>query len=160
MSVTARRLGNIGTKGRCLDAIIREQLLLIDERLLRAEKIWGRNCLVHDLPTSFSYPGLEKKDAQRIIYSALVHSLEERGFEVRLLLEPCRSALVVSWVTDLSPTEIEAMNRLIRRVRIAPADLQPFLARDKGGPPGAGRVGASSASGLRRPPITPPPRPP
>jgi hypothetical protein len=133
MSVTAEQLSKSGAKGKDLDAIVREQILIIDDRLQRSERNWGRNILAHNLPTSFTFAGLEKKDAQRIIYTAIVRSVEERGFKVRLLLKHDCTTIYLEWVTDLNSDEIDAMNRLIRRVRIASAeDLEAFLS---GAPP-------------------------
>ena len=128
MSVTVKQLARSGAKSRDLDAVVREQLFIIDDRLQRTERGWGRNVLAHSLPTNLALPGLEKKDAQRIVYVAIVKSLENRGFGVRLLLEPNRTTLYLEWVADLTPGEIGAMNRLIRRVRIAPGEVGRFLA--------------------------------
>src|SRR5579863_3814221 len=101
MSVTAKKLSKSGARGKEMDAIIREQLQIIDDRLTRAERTWGRNVVSHDLPTNLAMPGLDKRDAQRIVYCAIVRSLTARGFEVRLLLEEDRSAVYMAWVTDL-----------------------------------------------------------
>jgi hypothetical protein len=151
MSVTAKQLSKSGAKGKDLDAIVREQLLIIDDRLQRADRTWGRNIVSQDLPTNFTFPGLEKKDAQRIIYTAIVRSLQERGFGVRLLLDPDRTTIFLEWVTDLNSEEIDAMNRLIRTVRISAEELEAFLARDERphpampggsrGPPGSAAQG-------------------
>jgi len=131
MSVTAKQLSRSGAKGKDLDAVVREQLLIIDDRLQRTERTWGRNVLAHDLPTNFAFPGLEKKNAQRIIYAAVVKSLLDRGFVARLLLEADRTVLLLEWVTDLNSEEIDAMNDLISRVRIAPEDVKGFCARGR-----------------------------
>lgn len=138
MSVTAKQLSKSGAKGKDLDAVVREQLLIIDDRLQRADRSWGRNVVSQDLPTNFAFPGLEKKDAQRIIYTAIVRSLQERGFSVRLLLEPERTTIFLEWVTDLNSEEIDAMNRLIRTVRIGADEVDAYLARD-GSPDAAGQ---------------------
>ena len=128
MSLTAKQLSKSGARGKELDTLVREQLHILDDHLQRSERTWGANFVVYDLPTSFNFPGLDKKDAQRIVYTAVIKSLRERGFEVRLLLVPERTALYVKWVTDLNSAEIEAMNRLITEVRIAPEAVEAFLA--------------------------------
>jgi hypothetical protein len=132
MSVTAKQLSKSGAKGKDLDSIVREQLLIIDDRLQRADRTWGRNIISQDLPTNFTFAGLEKKDAQRIIYTAIVRSLQERGFSVRLLLDPDRTTCFLEWVTDLNSEEVHAMNRLIRQVRIGADQVEEFLSRDTG----------------------------
>ena len=131
MSVTAKQLSKSGARGKEMDSIIREQLHIIDDRLLHAERTWGRNVVNHDLPTNLALPGLNKQDAQRIVYSAIVRSLTKRGFEVALLLEETKSAIYIIWVTDLDTDEIQAMNQLIRNVRITRDKLPGFLANAK-----------------------------
>lgn len=130
MSVTAKQLSKSGAKGKDFDSIVREHLHIIDDRLNRTERIWGRNVVPHEIPTCFSFPGLDKKDAQRIIYSAIIRSLQERGFSVRLLLESDRTVVYTEWVTDIASEEVNAMNRLIRDARITPDQLEAFLQRD------------------------------
>lgn len=141
MSVTAKQLSKSGARGKELDAVVRDLLLVIDEQLQRSERSWGRNLIAHELPVVFAFPGLDKRGAQRIIYAAVVSSLEGRGFGVRLLLAPERTTIYIEWLTDLSQAEVEDMNRLVRRVRIPEEDLEAFLARaslEGGGAAGAG----------------------
>lgn len=164
MSVTAKQLSKSGARGKELDAIVREQLQVIDDRLLRAERTWGRNVVEHELPTNLAMPGLLKPDGQRIVYSAIVRSLTKRGFEVALLLEEARSALFIVWVTDLDTREIQAMNQLIRTARISREKLPAFVGAGKGGgvrprDPGTGfRAGGGGGGGAEEeaPPSGPP----
>jgi len=128
MAVTAKQLSKSGARGRELDLIVREHLQIIDDRLLHSERSWGRNTLMYDLPVIFALPGLDKRDAQRIVYSAILRSLDKRGFETRILLEPDRTALCIAWMTDLDVDEVEAMSALIRAKRVAGPDLEPFFA--------------------------------
>lgn len=148
MSVTAKQLSKSGARGKDIDNLIREQIHLIDDRLLRAERTWGRNVVAHDLPTMFGVPGLDKKDAQRIVYSAIIRSYDKRGFETRLLLETERSTLFLAWMTDLDVEEVAAMNALIRARRIKPNDLPRFLNHGLAGAP---RSAAAAREG-RTPP--------
>jgi hypothetical protein len=128
MAVTAKRLSQSGARGRELESIVREHLQIIDDKLLRAERTWGRNTLVHDLPVTFGLPGLDKRDAQRIVYSSILRSLDRRGFETRILLEPERTAVCVAWMTDLDSQEVEAMSAFIRAKRVTGEGLAPFVA--------------------------------
>jgi hypothetical protein len=127
MAVTAKRLSQSGARGRELEAIVREHLQIIDDKLLHAERTWGRNTLVYDIPVTFALPGLDKRDAQRIIYSAILRSLDRRGFETRILLEDDRTAVCIAWMTDLDSQEVEAMSALIRAKRVTSAGLEPFI---------------------------------
>ncbi len=150
MALTAEKLSKSGARGKEIDLIIREQLQMIDDRLLRAERKWGRNVVTHDLPIQFTIPGLEKKDAQRIVYSSILRSLERRKFEVCLCLEENRSTLYIAWVTDLDVDEVEAMNALILSKRIQPEQVPQFMT--------SGLIPASrTATAVRRGDARPPP---
>ena len=139
MSVTVRQLSKSGAKGKELDALVREQLLMIDDKLLRADRTWGRNVVMHELPVGYPLPGLEKKDGPRIVYSSILRRLMERGFGVRILLESERTLLYLEWVTDINREEIDAMNRLIRSASIRREEVDSFLSRDAAAPPPPGR---------------------
>jgi hypothetical protein len=156
MSVTAKKLSKSGARGKEMDAIIREQLQIIDDRLTRAERTWGRNVVSHDLPTNLAMPGLDKRDAQRIVYCAIVRSLTARGFEVRLLLEEDRSAVYMAWVTDLDLEEIQAMNHLIKATRITRDKLSEFTGEVAAGGRPTQRDKKTEANGVagRAPPST------
>jgi hypothetical protein len=129
MSVTAQQLSKSGARGKELDNIVRDHLQIIDDKLLKAGRSWGRNVVSHDLPTMLNLPGLEKKDGQRIVYSSILRSLDDRGFETRILLEqkPERTTIYIAWMTDLDSEEVEAMSALIRSRRIVQDDLAHFL---------------------------------
>lgn len=127
MSVSASQLSKSGARGKDLDAVVREHLQIIDDKLLRADRTWGRNVVTHDLPITLALPGLDKKDAQRIVYSTILRSLDKRGFEVKILLEHDRTTVYIAWMTDLDIDEVEAMNALIRLKRIQPSALEAFV---------------------------------
>ena len=128
MSVTAHQLARSGARGKELDALVREQLLIIDDKLLRADRTWGRNLITCELPVGLTLPGLEKKDCQRIVYSAILRSLKERGFGARILLEPQKTLLYLEWVTDITRADIDAMNRQIRGAALLREDVEKYLA--------------------------------
>lgn len=130
MSVTAKQLSKSGARGKDLDAVVREHLQIIDDKLLKADRTWGRNVITHDLPTMLALPGLDKKDAQRIVYSTILRSLENRGFETRIVLEPDYTKIFIVWMTDLNSEEIEAMNTLIRTKRIQLELVETFVKRE------------------------------
>lgn len=129
MSVSAKQLSKSGARGKDLDAVVREHLQIIDDKLLKADRTWGRNVVTHDLPIVLALPGLDKKDAQRIVYSTILRSLDRRGFETRILLEPDFTRVYIAWMTDLDIEEVEAMNALIRAKRIQQDALETFVQR-------------------------------
>lgn len=132
MSITADQLNKSGARGKDLDVVVREHLQIIDDKLQRAEKAWGRNIVSYDLPTNFSFPGLDKQNAQRLIYSSVISSLQKRNFVVRILLEPKKTVLYIEWVTSIDEKEVAAMNRLITDALILEEELDAYLS---GAPP-------------------------
>jgi hypothetical protein len=141
MSVTAAQLSKSGAKGKELDATIEEHLSIIDDRLQKTTKTWGRNVMSYELPTSFSFPGLDKRNAQSIIYTAIIRSLQGRGFVVRLRLDPqpVRTFIYVEWVTDLSAEEVQAMKHLIGQVCIGREEAVGLHRQELGQTPAAPR---------------------
>jgi hypothetical protein len=149
MSVTAKQLSKSGARGKDLDAVVREHLQIIDDKLLKADRTWGRNVVTHDLPTVLALPGLDKKDAQRIVYSTILRSLDRRGFETRIILEPDFTTVFITWMTDLDIEEVEAMNALIRAKRIHRDQLETFVQR---GATSAPRAATAVRHGRAEPP--------
>lgn len=129
MSVTASELGLISASSHGYETVIREQLALIDAQLRRNSHILGRNIVEHQLPTSFttSRRGLERSTIERIIYSSIIKSLMDRGFEVRILITDTTTTLYVSWVVALGTKEFDAMTTLIRKCAISRDQLQEYL---------------------------------
>lgn len=134
MALRAEQLSKAGTRGKELDVIVREQLQIIDDRLTKADRTWGRNVVPYELPESFNFPGLEKKQAQRIIYTSIIKSLEERGFEVALVLESNRNMIYIAWESDITEEQVDAMNRTIRRVRIDADKIDSFRSKSTASP--------------------------
>jgi hypothetical protein len=131
MSITAKQLSKNVSQGKEIDTAVREHLQIIDDMLQRAGRVWGRNIVMHEMPTDFAFVGLEKRTAQLIVYTAIIKSLQDRGFQVHVLLEPDRTLYFVEWVTELDTEQIEAMSSMVRKVQIMPADLDSFLERKK-----------------------------
>jgi hypothetical protein len=151
MSVTAKQLSKSGARGKELDTFIREQVQIIDDRLQRADRMWGRNVVSVNLPVTFSLPGLEKRDAQRIVYSAIIRSLDSRGFETKILLEEDETILYVAWMTDLDVAEVAAMTALIKAKRLARPEVDAFVSKGAFSAPRS----ATEAKNGRTAPATP-----
>lgn len=127
MSITAKHLSKSGARGKDLDSVVREHLQIIDDKLLRVNRVWGRNVVSHDLPMILSLPGLDKKDAQRIVYSSILRSLDKRGFETRIVLDANYTTIFIAWMTDLDVDEVEAMNAILRAKKIEKDTLNSFI---------------------------------
>ncbi len=127
MSVTAAQLSKSGARGKILEGIVHDQLRIIDSKLRDHKCTWGRNVVTCDLAMLPALPGLRPEDGQRIVYSMLLRSLDERGFDTKILIEAERSTIYVAWMTDLDATEIEAMNALLRQKRIHRTEVEGFI---------------------------------
>ncbi len=103
MSITAEKVSKISSKSKEIERVIKEQLATIDDRIMTVDKQWGRNIIEYQLPTFFpSLNHLEKKDAQRIVYSSILISLDSRKFETKILFDTVDSV-------SKGPTEIAAL---------------------------------------------------
>jgi hypothetical protein len=131
MSITAKELSKTGARSKAFDLIVREQISVIDSRLQKASKTWGRNVVACELPIVFPNTGLDVRSAQRIVYSTIIQNYKERGFGLRILLQSRNTTLYVEWVTDIDPEAIKGMNRLIKSVSIQPGEVDEFLDREK-----------------------------
>lgn len=127
MSLTAVQLSKFSLHGKILDELVRTQLGLIDEKLQRHEKNWGRNIVSYELPLTMVLPGLDKRESQRLIYASIIRSLKRRGFELALTLEHNKNILYIAWVTDLDRAELEALNLLIKSVKVSREQLLTFV---------------------------------
>lgn len=126
MSITAEKLSKMGTHGSTFRQIVRDQLSAIDSELQRHTKQWGRNVVTYELPSVFTNTGLSRKQTQLIIYSQIIRSLKDRGFEVRIAINADHTVLFVVWVTEVDPAQIRAMTATIKKAAIDPKDIDAF----------------------------------
>lgn len=126
MSVTAKQLSQSGVRRKDIDTIVREQLQIIDDRLLRSERSWGRNVATVEVPSNFNIPGLKRQDGQRLVYSTIIRSLAGRGFDVGIQMDKDRTTLYIAWDASLNQEEIDAMNKLISDHRLMAEDVASF----------------------------------
>lgn len=128
MSVTVKQINELCLRNKDLETIIKEQLQIIDDKLLHSDRSIGNNCITHALPTTMpSVVGIERQDAQRIVYSSLICSLEKRGFIVKIALNDTSSILYVSWKSEIDQQSVETMNFIIRNNRITKDELHSLV---------------------------------
>jgi hypothetical protein len=125
MSVTAKQLNQLTANRGDFDYIIKDQLQIIDTRLLTSQKKWGNNLITHDLPQHLTAPGIKKADAQRIVYSAILRSLLQRDFQVKILLTSEMARLFIAWVKPVEKDELNAMTDLISSHVVATVPPDP-----------------------------------
>jgi hypothetical protein len=130
MSLTAAKLSKAGTRSREIDTLIRERLQYIDAELGKHVPLWGINAVRVELPTTFALPGLDRSDAQRLVYSQILESVQARGFTTGIVIGEAATFLHIGWLHEFSLQELEAMNATIRVARINDRDpVAAFRAR-------------------------------
>lgn len=128
MSVTVKQINELCLRNKDLDTIIKEQLQIIDDKLLHSDRSIGNNCITHSLPTTMpSVIGIERQDAQRIVYSSIICSLEKRGFIVKISLNNASSILYVSWKSEIDKQSVDVMNQIIRDNLISKEELHNLV---------------------------------
>ena len=126
--ITVSQLSKSSLRAKELTNIIKEHLFIIDDKILKSNKTWGRNVIVHELPTTFvNISGADRSDIQRLLYSAILKNLEKRGFETKILLDVSKTVLYIAWVTEYSREDIDNMNIIIQKNRISPKDVDTFM---------------------------------
>lgn len=127
MSVTAIQLGRTGTRSKEIDTVVRDLIQTADVELGRHPKQWGRNVMPFTLPVNFNFSGLERKDAQRVVYVAVARSLEDRGFTVRLAIDETTCTIFIEWVSDINEKEVAEMNQYLKQRQIVGNEVRAFL---------------------------------
>lgn len=128
MSVTVKQINEMCLKNKDLDAIIKEQLQIIDDKLLHSDRALGNNCITHSLPTTMpSIIGIDRQDSQRIVYSTIICSLEKRGFITKLVLNNVSTTLYIAWKSELNSDAINTMNSIIRTKLISKEQLHELV---------------------------------
>jgi hypothetical protein len=129
--ITAKKLSRSGAHSLDVDEAVRQQLDIIDTRLREKQCTWGRNVIEYSLPTCFTACSLKRKDAQLVIYAAIIRSLQNRDFEVAILLDTSNgvetTTLFIAWISDVTLAEIEAINDVIRAVSITCDTVDKFI---------------------------------
>jgi len=125
MSVTVQQITELTLKNKNIDIIIKEQLQIIDDKLIHSRKIIGENYITYTLPYNLpQIEGISKSDLQKIIYTSIIVSLEKRGFIVKIVLEKLISILYISWITEIDYNSVQTMNMILKQKRISNDELQ------------------------------------
>ena len=90
----------------------------IDRRLGTHPIAYGRNCLTHELPVTFPDSTLDRADAQRFLYSAVVAAYTERGFDCRLVIGRQKTILHLYWDVAISKELKADADRILRASRV------------------------------------------
>lgn len=107
MSLTVEVLNKSIIKGSSIKDLVKEQLLIIDKQIQRADKCMGENTVVFNLPVLF--PGLPTDNhiSRTIVYAQIIQSLEERGFNCSLSIDKKtdKARLFIRWTVFIQQKE-------------------------------------------------------
>jgi hypothetical protein len=128
MSITVKQISTMTLKNKDIDVIIKEQLQIIDEKIIQTDKSIGKNFILHNLPNMFpSIPNINKIDLQRIVYSSIITSLKNRGFDIKIVLDNNISIIYIEWKTELEEESLNIMNSIIKTNRINKEELDKII---------------------------------
>jgi hypothetical protein len=114
MSIKADSLKINENKKKIINKQVVEILAHIDEELKKAHE-QDKNVVSVTVPITFSIPYVSNKNAQRIIYSRLLESLIDRGYDVKISLSEEQTKLIIRWLTDEEEKDIEKQNQLLAK---------------------------------------------
>jgi hypothetical protein len=121
MSLTPKKLGR-GAAGRAAaEQLIKDTLRVIDSSLAESPRRWGDNELVFELPSTIAIDGLERADAQLVVYAGVIASLRDRGFAVSMSLGSEHTFITIRWSITYSSAELAEMRRVIVEACAPPA---------------------------------------
>lgn len=131
MSVTVKQINELSLRNKDLDTIIKEQLQILDDKILHSDRAIGNNFVIHSLPTTMpNVIGIDRQDAQRIVYSSIICSLEKRGFSAKMVLNSLSTTLYISWKSELDNQSVETMNSIIRNNLISTDELNKLVQKN------------------------------
>jgi hypothetical protein len=86
----------------------------IDSELKTAHE-QGKHKVTLNLPTIFSIPYLTNAESQRIIFSKVIISLKDRGFNVEFEINQDVAIFYITWLSNDDLKEIELQNALLAK---------------------------------------------
>lgn len=148
MSLTPKKLSR-GVAGRAeAEHLVQDLLRVIDARLAAAPSVLGDNELRFELPGTIDIGGLERADAQLVVYSGVVDSLRRRNFGVSMSLGVESTFITIRWSSAFSDNELAEMRRLIvDACSTPPGPARPGALGAPGAPGVPGAPGAPGAPG-------------
>lgn len=112
--LTAAQVSKSVLQGTIFNSIVKEQLLIIDKKILNASKRIGLNAVIYDLPITFMTTHQNHTDTKIMIYYHILKSLEERGYEVKLDVSNVKAILKIEWVIGLDKSDITHMEKYLQ----------------------------------------------
>lgn len=119
MSVNVKQLNRRAVNQRQIDAIVREQLSLVYAAIGKVPTRWGTNTVAFDLPQNLAFSGLEKKDAQCVVYYGIVKQLTKDGYEVKIRSSERKTTLVLEWTTGIPQEKLDEMTQYLAQFTVS-----------------------------------------
>lgn len=114
MSLTADSLKSNEEQKKSLARETNYVLSRIDDELKVAHEL-GKHIIQTTLPITFSIPYMTNTEAQRKIYFAVLASLKNRGFHVKIQLKPNQTLFIITWFSSDELKELELQNALLAK---------------------------------------------
>ena len=112
--ITVDQISRSVLQGSVLNDIIREQLIIIDKKILGLAKQIGENILTYDLPITFTTAPTNSTDTKIMVYYHILKSLESRKYNVKLDLDNNKARLHIDWIIGLDRANIEGMENYLQ----------------------------------------------
>jgi hypothetical protein len=119
MSVSVKQLNRRAVNQRQIDSIVREQLTLVYAAIGKVPTRWGTNTVAFDLPQNLAFSGLEKKDAQCVVYYGIVKQLTKDGYEVKIRSSERKTTLVLEWTTGIPQERLDEMTQYLAQFTLS-----------------------------------------
>jgi hypothetical protein len=116
--VTAKELFSRSQR-RVIDDIVQDQIRLIDASIYTNHAA-GFNHIIHELPINFNINGMDKADAQTMIYSEILMAYKNnypdgKGFD-RVYIEKCEPPKIhIYWINGMCDNERKTRIEYIKR---------------------------------------------
>ena len=112
--ITVQQISRSVLQGSVLNDIIREQLIIIDKKILGLAKQIGENKLTYDLPITFNTAPTNTTDTKIMVYYHIIKNLESRGYTINLDLDNSRARIHIEWIIGLDRSSIENMEQYLQ----------------------------------------------
>ncbi len=111
-------------QGSLLQDYIEGQVTGFDHIINSHATRYGRNMIQLSLPTAPDIAGLERSDAQRVLYAHLIGIYCRRGFDARLKMDEVRATLLLFFDVVIEASVDASMSRLLQARDVNPSTAE------------------------------------
>lgn len=113
--LTAKQVSKSVLQGTILNDIVKEQLIIIDRKILNSPKPIGLNSVIYDLPITFMSTPSNVTDTKIMVYYHILKNLEDRGYTVKLNVTNTKAILTIEWTIGLENSHIRDMENYLQQ---------------------------------------------